>query len=49
MENKKSTFNIYADLSSNLSLSAIIAINSEFVGFPFAAEIVYPCFFSQIF
>jgi len=30
----------YADFSSNLNLSAIIAINSEFVGFPFAAEIV---------
>ena len=32
----------YADFNSSLNLSAIIAINSEFVGFPFAAEIVYP-------
>lgn len=30
----------YALLSSSLNLSAIIAINSLFVGFPLAAEIV---------
>ena len=30
----------YADFNSRRSLSAIIAINSEFVGFPFAADIV---------
>lgn len=38
----------YADFNSSLNLSAIIAINSEFVGFPFAAEIVYPKIFSTI-
>jgi len=31
----------YAVFSSNLNLSAIIAINSEFVGFPFAADTVF--------
>ena len=36
----------YADFNSSLSLSAIIAINSEFVGFPLLAEIVYPKIFS---
>jgi len=37
---------LYALFNSNLNLSAIIAINSELVGFPFAAEIVYPNMFS---
>ena len=32
----------YADFNSRRSLSAIIAINSELVGFPLLAEIVYP-------
>ena len=32
--------NFYADFNSNLNLSAIIAINSEFVGFPLAADTV---------
>jgi len=36
----------YALFNSSLNLSAIIAINSEFVGFPLAAEIVYPNMFS---
>ena len=36
----------YALFNSRRSLSAIIAINSEFVGFPFTAEIVYPKIFS---
>lgn len=36
----------YADLSSKRSLSAIMAINSEFVGLPFAADTVYPKIFS---
>ena len=39
-------FIYYADFNSNLNLSAIIAINSLFVGFPFDAEIVYPKIFS---
>ena len=39
-------FIYYADFNSSLNLSAIIAINSEFVGFPLAAEIVYPNIFS---
>ena len=30
----------YADFNSKRNLSAIIAINSEFVGFPFAADTV---------
>ena len=30
----------YALFNSSLNLSAIIAINSEFVGFPFAADTV---------
>ena len=38
--------NHYALFSSSLSLSAIIAINSLFVGFPLAAEMVYPKIFS---
>lgn len=38
----------YALFSSNLSLSAIIAINSLFVGFPFAADTVYPKMFSTV-
>ena len=33
-------YQLYADFNSNLSLSAIIAINSELVGFPLAAEIM---------
>ena len=38
-------FYSYAVFSSSLNLSAIIAMNSEFVGFPFAADIVYfKCF-----
>ena len=36
----------YAVFNSSLNLSAIIAINSEFVGFPFAADTVYPNIFS---
>jgi len=34
--------NFYADFSSSLNLSAIIAINSELVGFALAAFTVYP-------
>ena len=37
---------LYALFNSSLNLSAIIAINSEFVGFPFAADTVYPNMFS---
>ena len=37
---------VYALFNSSLNLSAIIAINSEFVGFPLAAETVYPKIFS---
>lgn len=36
----------YALFICNLKLSSIIAINSLFVGFPFAAEMVYPKIFS---
>ena len=36
------THDFYALFNSKRNLSAIIAINSEFVGFPLAAEIVYP-------
>jgi len=32
----------YAVFNSRLSLSAIIAINSELVGFPLVADTVYP-------
>lgn len=38
----------YADFNSNLNLSAIIAINSEFVGFPLAADTVYPKMLSTV-
>ena len=38
----------YAVFNSNLNLSAIIAINSELVGFPLLAETVYPKMFSTI-
>ena len=36
----------YALFNSKRNLSAIIAINSLLVGFPFAAEMVYPKIFS---
>ena len=36
----------YAVFNSKRSLSAIIAINSLFVGLPFAADTVYPNIFS---
>ena len=39
----------YALFNSKRNLSAIIAINSEFVGLPFAADIVYPKIFSTVF
>ncbi len=32
--------NVYADFNSRRNLSAIIAINSEFVGFPLLADTV---------
>jgi len=38
----------YAVLSSSLNLSANIAINSEFVGFPFEADTVYPNMLSTV-
>ena len=41
-------FYFYAVFSSSLNLSAIIAINSEFVGLPFAADTVYPKILSTV-
>ena len=38
----------YALFNSKRNLSAIIAINSEFVGLPFAADTVYPNIFSTM-
>lgn len=43
---KYTCFILYALFNSKRNLSAIIAINSLFVGFPFAAETVYPKIFS---